>query len=44
MSSTPLASVIAAASPSLFAALFVLAMGAAIVGGGVWLVRNDRRR
>ena len=36
--------VTAAASPSLFAALFVIAMGGAIIAGGMWLLRNDRRR
>ena len=44
MTSPPLALVTAAASPSLFAALFVLAMGGAVIGGGMWLLRNDRRR
>lgn len=44
MTSSPLLAVIAAASPSLFAALFVVAMGGAVIAGGLWLLRNDRRR
>lgn len=36
--------VFAALSPSVFAAVFVLAMMAAIIAGGVWIFRRDQEQ
>ena len=44
MTNLSLAAVTAAASPSLFAALFVIAMAGAGIAGAMWVLRNDRRR
>lgn len=36
--------VLATTASSVFAALFVLGMAAALIWGARWLLRNDRRR